>query len=93
MAHPKRRCIEISPPNELQCRLTATLAQRQLTLGKQASNKKGGTRAAFPVVTRAVASKLAGQFRHDIEEIADETDICNLEDRCVFILVDRDDGL
>lgn len=68
-------------------------AQMQLALRVNASHKKGGTKAAFPVLKKAVALKLAGQFRDHVEEVADKADICNLKDRCVFVLVDRDDRL
>src|SRR4029077_9683054 len=34
-----------------------------------------------------------GQFRHDLEEIADDAVVGHLEDRCFLVLVDRHDGL
>ena len=36
---------------------------------------------------------LVGQFRDDLEEIADQTVIRDLEDRGFFVFVDRDDDL
>jgi hypothetical protein len=37
--------------------------------------------------------KLARQFRHDLEEVADEAVVGDLEDRGFFVLVDGDDDL
>jgi hypothetical protein len=36
-------------------------------------------------------SELAGEFRDEREQIADEADVCYLEDRGVVVLVDGDD--
>src|SRR3569623_1824822 len=49
-----------------------------------------------PVQAKPVAgdpSKLLGQFRHDLEQIADQADVRDLEDRCVLVLIDGDDRL
>src|SRR3546814_14048296 len=38
-------------------------------------------------------SKLPGELRHDLEQVADEAEVGDLEDRRVLVLVDGDDGL
>src|SRR3546814_20062456 len=40
-----------------------------------------------------VYSELLGQLRHDLEEIANQTEVRNLKNRRILILVDGDDGL
>src|SRR5436853_2781529 len=42
---------------------------------------------------RGSFSKLLGQLRHDLEQVADQADVGDLEDRGVLVLVDRDDDL
>src|SRR5436853_5778312 len=42
---------------------------------------------------RGSFSKLLGQLGHDLEQVADQADVGDLEDRGVLVLVDRDDGL
>ena len=37
--------------------------------------------------------ELLGQLRHDLEQVADQADVGDLEDRRVLVLVDRDDDL
>src|SRR5688500_11266276 len=37
--------------------------------------------------------KLFGQLRHDLEQVADQADVRDLEDRRLFVLVDGDDHL
>src|SRR3546814_8540262 len=38
-------------------------------------------------------SKLPGELRHDLEQLADEAEVGDLEDRRVVVLVDGDGGL
>src|SRR4051812_46121196 len=39
------------------------------------------------------SSELAYEFGHDLEQVADQAEIGDLEDRRVLVLVDRDDRL
>src|SRR5438034_2490131 len=44
----------------------------------------------FPYTTLFRSSlKFFGEFRHDLEQIADQADVRDLEDRRVLVLVDR----
>jgi len=40
-----------------------------------------------------VCSKSARQFRHELEQITDQSDVGHLEDRGILVLVDGDDDL
>src|SRR5436853_2330297 len=42
---------------------------------------------------RGSSSKLLCQLGDDLEQVADQADVGDLEDRGVLVLVDRDDGL
>ena len=42
---------------------------------------------------RQVHSEFVGQFWYDFKQIADQPDIGDLENRCLLVLVDRDDRL
>jgi len=59
----------------------------------------GAAKASYPSPIEGEGSKngmtlkLRGQFRHDLEQVADQAEIGDLEDRCVLVLVDGDDDL
>src|SRR5690242_10234652 len=67
------------------------------TRGPYASIRKS---PRTPVVSGGFAWRLTfagldrlGQLRRDLEQVADDAEVCDLEDRRLFVLVHRDDRL
>ena len=46
---------------------------------------------AWPRHLRTGGSNELGQLRHDLVQVADDADVAEVEDRCIRVLVDRDD--
>src|SRR3546814_7869141 len=63
------------------------------TAVKPDKTKKPRHRAGALPLYCFVYSELLGQLRHDLEEIANQTEVRNLKNRRILILVDGDDGL
>src|SRR3546814_2804811 len=63
------------------------------TAVKPDKTKKPRHRAGALPLYCFVYSELLGQLRHDLEELANQTEVRNLKNRRILILVDGDDGL
>ena len=59
--------------------------------------ERGRLNRTSPFSTSVTANfgglKPRGQLRHGVEQVSNQTVVCNLEDWCFFILVDRHDDL
>src|SRR5690349_2864318 len=75
------------------------LAPTRVTSGTTTADRRPQPRTGclgpppFPSRRRAFFSELFGQLRDDLEQVADEADVGDLEDRRFLVLVDRDDRL